>query len=489
MTVTTAPVSCGSSIGARIEAGLRERLGDERFGKCFEGSVRFRVSEDRVEAIVPTPFLADLLDRQFGAVLREVVRDVVERSDVTIAWSVHTPQDVALKPAPSSKPATPSVSPRPTVVRHPARSHAAPADLLRYRLEDFVVSSSNRLAHAAAMRIADEPQEAGALGLLFIHGMCGVGKTHLLHGVARRFLERRPGARIRCTTGERFANEFIASVQSGGRGIEAFRARHRGLDLLCIDDAHFIAGKTATQQEFLHTFDALDLGGARVVIVSDNHPREIAKFDHHLVSRCISGMVVKVEAPDRELRARLAQSVAARRGLMLGEGSADAIAQLCHGSAREIEGAVARLRALLELAPELTPSGVITPTLVARALEADAPQSSTRRPIRVNDVVDVVCRELSAPASEVLGDGRHKRVVLARSLAAALARDLTTCSFPEIARALGRDTHSTIIAACRRIKEQIQAGASCGVSGGAGLDGVRLADLYDRLRGLILRAG
>src|SRR5690606_39872661 len=125
--------------------------------------------------------------------------------------------------------------------------------------------------------------------------------------------------------------------------LEAFRKRYRGVDLLCIDDVHFVAGKKATESELLHTIDALDLDGARVMLVSDEHPKRIERLSHRLVSRCVSGMVVRIEPPDQELRSLLATRIAERRGLSLEPGAADAIASACHASAREVEGAVLRV--------------------------------------------------------------------------------------------------------------------------------------------------
>lgn len=498
---TTRPVPAGVlNVAGRIET----TLGQERYRKYFEGSTRLRIDGDTLCISVPSTFYADWLGRQFGQTLRDAAASETGVDTVEVKWEVDPhafgaapvvhdqprrgveTEGGALPPVAVSEPA----SNGPRWRRQSSRHSPGHGDngLGRYRLEDFVVGESNRLAYAAAARIAEEEAGRSPVGMVFIHGECGVGKTHLLQGVARRFKEQRPGAKVRCTTAERFANEFIASVQAGAAGIEAFRRRHRGLDLLCVDDVQFIAGKSATQSEFLHTYDALDLDGARLVLASDKHPREIARFDRHLVSRCVAGMVVRIDKPDIETRRQIVVRLAARRGLALDRGAIDSIAAACSGSVREIEGALARVQALSHLlgGAEGVATGV-TAALVTRAI-TEEDSGSPRRPVRLHELVEAVCSELRVSVSEVMGVGRHKRVVLARSLAAAIARDLTTHSYPEIARGLGRENHSTVITACQRVRRQIEQNEDCAALAGPDLEGVRLQDLYERLKMVVGRA-
>jgi chromosomal replication initiator protein len=177
---------------------------------------------------------------------------------------------------------------------------AAPRPTLQHRLDDFVVGLSNRLAYAGATRMADED---GPCAPLFVHGPSGVGKTHLLQGLAARFTERRPGAVVRYISAEAFTNEFITAVRAGK--IDAFRKLYRKVDLLCIDDVHFFSNKDATQSELLFTLDAVGLEGSRLALASDEHPREIQKLSERLLSRFLAGAVVRVDTPDPALREKL----------------------------------------------------------------------------------------------------------------------------------------------------------------------------------------
>jgi chromosomal replication initiator protein len=344
------------------------------------------------------------------------------------------------------------------------------------RLEDFVVGESNRLAFAASEQFGDGSAEAPSI--LFIHGECGVGKTHLIQGICRRRLERAPRQVIRYVTAEQFTNEYIASVRAGT--LDDFRKRLRRVDLLAIDDIHFFANKTATQAEFLHTIDAIDLTGARIALVSDEHPRHIRRFSQSLVSRFLSGMVVKIERPDRSTRVELVRRLARDRGLDLTTAAEDAVAGRCAGSIREVEGAITRLGALVELDGL---RGQIGPGTVERLLGDEANLATGAQPIRLGKIVEGVCERLRVSREDLLGSGRHARTVVARGMVAHLARELTTHSYPEIARALGRDTHSAVHTAAKRLRAMIDADER--ISSG----GESVREVVDQLRHDLARVG
>lgn len=344
------------------------------------------------------------------------------------------------------------------------------------RLEDFVVVRSNELAYHATIRLLEADGPRG-FSPLFIHGACGLGKTHLLRGLAARFRERHPGSRVRFTTGEAFTNGFIQALRKND--VDAFRKRHRDLDLLCIDDIHFLSNKSATQSEFLHTFNAIGLEGARIALVSDEHPSRIGSFSKELISRFVAGMVVRIDRPDRTMRLELTRQLAARRGLALDEGAVTAVAARCVDSVRAIEGTLTKIEALSRCLPEFTQrGGAVSMAAVEMALERTAPPRPTRA-VSVQTILSAVCEELRIDPSEVFGRGRHKRVVLARSLTAYLARDLTTLSVSDIATAMHRPNHSTIVTAANRIEKQIEEGAAC--DGGPELQRVSVSELAERL--------
>jgi chromosomal replication initiator protein len=447
------------------------------------------MTEQGLSVVVGSSFYASWLQAKFGAALREAARSETGSGELELAWKVDAGRFEKSAPVlaiggsgaavvmPSGGVAVAAPAPRPDRPR-PKRSGDGPA--LRHRFGEFVVGSSNRLAFDAATRIA---RGDASVPMLFIHGECGVGKTHLLQSVAAEWLESRPGTRVRYITGEAFTNEYVAAVQA--RRVEPLRAALRRLDLLCIDDVHFLSGKVATQTEFLHTFDALLHAGARVALASDHHPREIEKLNEHLVSRCLGGAVVRIDRPDSETRRGIIRRIAAQRGVMLDEAGVASVAGSCTGSVREIEGAIARVQAMSRLLVEASNgSASIAPVVVQSALAS--PQRRLTRPVRVLTIAEIVCRELGVDMSELLGRGRHKRVVLARSLTAYLARTCTTQSYPEIARELNRPNHSTIVTAFQRIKKQIEENQPFADDPSLGV--LALGDLCERLRAAVKAA-
>ncbi len=485
---------------SRISNGLARRLGDRKVQMWFGHGTRFSVRDGGLEVVATSGFAADWIGRNFADALRDVARESLGLGDsarVDVRPPSNPPSDTprvrhgGRAAAPPAEPdrrdevstgggegsthpeggAAPAVRPPTDAFRAANRPH--PADSWR-RLDDFVVGDGNRLAFDAARRIADADDAADRM--LFLHGECGVGKTHLLQAICRRRRERMRGAKIRYTTGEAFTNEFIASVRSGS--LDAFRRRFRGLELLAIDDVHFLSNKTATQSEFLHTLDSIALGGSRVVLASDDHPRQIGRFHRSLVSRFLAGMVVRVESPDRETRRILLRRLASQRNLRRGEAAEVRDLGRFVGSARELEGAIAKLSALASLGDGAGDArGEIGMLLVEQLLEEDR-RVARRTPIRLASIVEAVSEHLEIDREEILGGSKLRRASEARGVVAHLARRLTTLSFPEIARGLGRRNHSAIHAAEARTREAIAAPSE---------EAERLREAVDRLSHALLR--
>jgi chromosomal replication initiator protein len=320
--------------------------------------------------------------------------------------------------------------------------------------DDTVIGASNRLAFESARAVADGREQS--MRMLFLHGRCGVGKTHLLQAIACRRREVAPAARIRYLTGEQFTNEYITAVREGG--LEGFRRRIRRQHLLVIDDIHFLASKTATQTEFQHTVDEIALAGGAVVLAADGHPRHMQRIGAGLVSRFMSGMVVRIDEPDHAMRGQLAQRFAALRGLVLSDAAVSLLADRVTGSVRDIEGAVSALAAL-RLVTGRGSGGPIGPGHVTEALGAGLP-TLRGRPARIGEIIEACCIATGVSREDLMGGSRHRRVVAARGLIAHLAREMTTMSFPEIALALGRPTHSTVHAAAARFRAAMERGES-----------------------------
>ena len=417
------------AIGSRIT----ERIAKQVSGKTFDlwfGATSIDWRDGVMHVAAPNRFVVNWIEQHYGDAVRDAAAEEVGYG-VEVQWRI----DPTLTPAADA--AEPQAAARKSATR------------LRHTLDDFVVGASNELAHRMACAVVDEASLS--ISPLFVHGRCGLGKTHLLQGICRRFMKRHPGRRWLCTPAEQFTNRFIQSVRT--RRIDAFRAELRRVELLVVDDVHFIANKTATQQEFLHTFDTIDLSGSKVVIASDCHPKQIEDLCESLKSRFVRGMVVGIDPPDLETRARIIAGLAQRRGLTLQGSVVEALAGRCEGSVRDIEGVLTQLAA----ASELRGSGrgeTIGHALLNQVMGRDDSLRSTR-PIDLDRIIDAVCGRVMVERASLLGRSRHRRIVLGRSLVCYLARELTTLSYPELGRKLGRSNHSTVVAADQRMRDQI----------------------------------
>lgn len=453
----------------RIGREVQRRVGSRRWDMWFDRTTDFQVKGSHLRIEADSRFVADWIERHFREAIHTAARgELGDSASIELAVRLRsgaaapeTDHPRRRKDAPRRESGSPRRNTRQTSDRN------APS------LDGFQVGDSNRLAFDAASRVADAID--GASTMLFIHGECGIGKTHLLRGLCQRRRDFQPRAKVRYATGEQFTNEYIAAVRSSK--LDAFRKQLRRLDLLAIDDVHFLSNKNATQSEFLHTVDALAMSGSTVVVASDAHPRLIGRFSGPLVSRFLSGMVVRVERPDRELRVRLVQRLAEERSLAFTDSALETVAGRCVSSVREIFGALTRLEALARL-DGVAPREPIGSLAVERAL-VEEPVSSGGKPIRLSRIIEVVCNEIGVNRDELLSSGRHRKVVLARGLCAYLARELTNACFPEIASALGRTTHSTVHTADRRTRKQLEEDIRVPDIGD---EPIRLRDLVDQIR-------
>ena len=476
---------CTRATTRALSQRLADRIGSHKYDMWFARTAKLTPEDARLDVATSSRFVADWITGHFSDDLRAMASENIgDGTEVHI----HVAADQFIQRAAEGVPhrddsQTHDMSvgtaraPRKTEDR---RKSVGPAP--RRRLDDFVVGQSNELAFCASTRLA-ESESIPEVSPLFIHGDCGVGKTHLLQGICHRHIQRNNRSAVRYVTAEQFTNEFIASVRNGN--IEQFRRRTRGLDLLAIDDVHFLSNKVATQNEFLYTLDAIDLSGARVVLASDEHPRQM-RFSAALISRFVAGMVVQIHRPDRQTRIELAKRLALTRGLRLTDAAGEALASHCVASVRELEGAVNKLAALSSVSDRPVADGQVGALLVQQLFKDSAWRPKT--PIKLRTVVQVVCDHLGVNRADLMGSGRHRRVVLARGLVAYLGRMLTTLSYPEIAQAMGRRHHSTVHTAAKRVTGQLQGHHTIDLSTVGLGTGVSLEELVDQLRHLIMRA-
>ncbi len=334
-----------------------------------------------------------------------------------------------------------------------ATSLSLPLDR-QHTFDRFVIGPGNRLAHAAALAVAELPGDA--YNPLFLHGPPGLGKTHLLGAIADYLQRNHPQLTFQYTTAERFTGEFVAGLRAEGPG--RFKARYRELDALLIDDVQVLEGKPATEEEFVHTFNALHAAGKQIVLSSDRPPQALSQLAERLRDRFEWGLCVELNPPDLRTRIALLWRLAANAApelpdpIVLRE-----IATRAPGNIRRLEGAMTRVLAFASMLSE-----PLSPPLVTRALE---PASATAQPAEVGvnppsleAIQQAVCSALGITREEMLSPKRTPRIARARQLAMYLARELTTKSLSEIARAFDRD-HTTVLHAIRAVDTRLEPGS------------------------------
>jgi chromosomal replication initiator protein len=479
LSIHAQPQSAASSVqpdAARLIERLIASIGAHRYEMWFN-TARIEANQGNVQVYTTSQFVARWIESNLMRELKLAATDVLgESAEVLVC--VEEPAGINQPSVQHGEDASPLRFPNhATQQLRPVRRALA----LR-KLDDFVVGPSNRLAYSAACSISDG-HDAATMSPLFIHGECGVGKTHLLQGVCHRAAELYGHRQVRYVTGEQFTNEFITAVRN--QSIDEFRDRVRKLAVLAIDDVQFLSNKARTQSEFQHTLDAIEHLGAKLVLASNEHPRQIKKFSPALVSRLMQGMVVQVDPPDRETRIKLIRKIAASRQLRIMDAATELIATRCVGSVRELEGTINKLTALRTLSHAGSGAGNTSAgqgevglLLVEQLFNEHGWKTAT--PVRIGCIIDTVCSRLGLGRGDLMGSGRHRRVVLARAMVAYLGRELTTLSYPEIAQAMGRRHHSTVHSAAQRLSRQIAAGECITLSTSEAT--ILLADLVDQLR-------
>ncbi|HEY3291848.1 MAG TPA: chromosomal replication initiator protein DnaA [Anaerolineae bacterium] len=313
----------------------------------------------------------------------------------------------------------------------------------RYTFETFIVGSGNRMAHAAAMSVAEQP--ADRFNPLFLYGGSGLGKTHLLHAIGHAAREH--GLTSFYVTSETFMNELIASIRS--QSTESFRNKYRYVDMLLMDDVQFIAGKESTQEEFFHTFNTLYSANKQIVVTSDRPPKSMVTLEDRLRSRFEWGLTTDIAPPDLETRIAILQQKSAARNMTLPPEVIEFVAKQIQSNVRELEGALTRLLATSEMTGRQINVQFARDTLVDLV--------GRRAHITPSQVIEIVSRYYSISLQEMVSASRNKELVIPRQVAMYLIRQETDASLPEIGGLLGGRDHSTVIHGIDRVKERLEA--------------------------------
>jgi chromosomal replication initiator protein len=381
--------------------------------------------------------------------LKEPLHDAlfeVFKDDILCAFSVDTDMAPQAEPEPEQEP-----RPAPSVVRNeslpqpPKESTSQELGRLnpKYIFDTFVIGSSNRFAHAAAVAVAEAP--AKAYNPLFIYGDSGLGKTHLLHAIGHYARHLYNGIRVRYVNSEEFTNDFINSIRDDEGA--SFKQLYRNVDILLIDDIQFLANKDATQEEFFHTFNALHNHSKQVVITSDLPPKQLSGFEERMRSRFEWGLLTDIQPPELETRIAILRKKAISEGLSVPDEVLEYIASKISTNIRELEGALIRVTAFASLNQQAVDMGL------AEIVLKDLITDEGAQEITSATILGQTAAYFKLSMEELTSKSRTRTLVTARQIAMYLCRELTDMSLPKIGQELGGRDHTTVIHADRKIRE------------------------------------
>lgn len=379
-----------------------------------------------VYLLAPNRFVLDQVNNLF----QERIRELLAERGMNLALEIGS-SAADRAPAARAKTGTP-----------PRKRKAAPVVDPGLDFDSFIEGKSNRLARASSLLVSENC--GGMYNPLLLYGGVGLGKTHLLHAVGNAVLRERPDARVVYVSGERFVSDMVSALQQNR--IDAFKAFYRDLDLLLVDDIQFLAGKERSQEEFFHVFNSMLESKNQLVMSCDRYPRDLKGLEDRLKSRFGWGLSVAVEPPDMETRVAILLSKAQLTGKTVPQDVAFFIARRVHSNVRELEGA---LRTVIAYA-------TLTHAPVSLELTREALKDIVKaqdRQVTLDAILKSVAEYYRIRSTDLTSRSRKRTFVRPRQLGMALAKDLTTCSLPEIGAAFGGRDHTTVIHACERIAE------------------------------------
>jgi chromosomal replication initiator protein len=438
-----------SELWSRILEAARPGLPEPSFKTWLSGTRAVVLSETSLEIEAPSEFHIQWIEDKFGPVLEEICARVVGRP-LSLSFRIRAGGGPEF---PTVEVAAPVVYPSPSAFARPQPSSAVYRATLneRYTFERFVVGNNNQLAAAACHAVAENP--ARMYNPLFLYGGVGLGKTHLMHAIGNFILDQSVAKRVIYVSSEHFMNELVTSIQEGTTN--EFRKRYRQMDLLLVDDIHFLEGKERTQEEFFHTFNALHDAQRQIIVTSDRPPKELPGLEERLVSRFEWGLVADIKPPDYETRVAILRKKAADDLLTLDDEVIDFIAHACRASVRELEGAVIKLLAYSSLTNQEITVGLARTALSGMLRDEGEPPGAPPR-LTAETVREVVARRWSVKPEALASKRRTKDLTVPRQAAMFLIRELLDTPLVRIGQLFGGRDHSTVIHSIRKVEEQME---------------------------------
>lgn len=442
----SAETSANDNRWRAVCASIKDRIGASMFDKWFSKAALVDLSDTRLVFSVPNLIHQYWIEDNYLKQLQAAAESVTGAAcAIEIITRVEEAAQAEFPGVAAELP--PARTQRTTGSGKAARTLLESGLNGRFTFDSFVVGSNCSYSCAAARAVADKPGKT--YNPLFLHGQAGLGKTHLMQAIGQEVLRQKPRKSVRYVTSESFTNEYIDALRNGR--ISSFRQRYRDVDVLLVDDVHFLGGKQSTQEEFFHTFNDLHNHHKQIVLASDRPPSEIANLEQRLVSRFEWGLATRIQSPDLETRTAILRQKMSDWTVPVEEWILEFIAEHIHTNVRRLEGALMRVAAHKSLGgAELTPEFLDT-------MLRDILEEAESRNISIDYIQKVVAEHFDVRLADMTSRRRPKAIAEPRQLAMYLARELTKNSLMDIGDAFGGRDHGTVIHACKAVAQRMSA--------------------------------
>jgi len=420
-------------------ASIRAQVSDAVWRTTFSGAKAVAFDEGELVLVVPNGLQKERIEGRYLGLVQDAIEEsaadeIAVRVEIETDWSESPPEiDVPtadLGDATAPVGSTASATTPPTALSE------------KFTFEHFVIGPSNRFAHAAALSVAEAP--AASYNPLFIHGDSGLGKTHLLRGIAHYVASHYPTYRVRYVSTETFLNEFVEAIRTNA--LPEFKRRYRDVDVLLIDDIQFMEGKDGLQEEFFHTFNELHQNNKQIVLSSDRTPDAMPTLEDRLRSRFKWGLITDIQRPDLETRLAILSKKAQSKTIDIPDDVLLFIAENITDSIRELEGALIKVTAYANLTQQ-----PLTVDLASLVL-GDLITNNAKKPVTAGRIIELTAEMFGFEIDQITGGSRRRPLVDARQVAMYVTRNMTDLSFPDIGKEFGGRDHTTVMHACRKVE-------------------------------------